>query len=209
MTLLRRVNTAYEDIVGQLINADGTWEFDDTNYTTVPVGTITLVEGQSSYSFLDTFLDIENVKILDKNGLWHFLQPINQSQTEMPLETYLITNAFPMYYAKDGNTLKLYPAPTGTVITLANGLKVQFKRTAQLFTAGDISTGTITPGFASPWHILLALKAALPYAMSYKKDRIALINGEIQRLTASLIAHYGEREKDARKVMYPNTIEFR
>lgn len=207
--VLRRVNTAYEDVIAQLINADGTWAFDDSNYTTVPIGTITMIEGQSSYTFLDTFLDVQTVKIMDKNGIWHILEPIDQSQVDFPLEDYLRTNAFPQYYAKDGNTIKLYPAPTATVITLASGLKVEFKRTAQLFTLSDVSTGTVTPGFASPWHVLLAYKAALPYAMSYKKDRVSLISGEIQRLERDLIAHYGEREKDKRKIMSPKPISHR
>jgi hypothetical protein len=206
--VLRRVNAGYEDIVGTLINADGTWQFDDTNYTTTPVGTITLVEGQSSYTFLDTFLDIENVKILDKNGLWHMLDPIDQSQLDMPLEMYLIANSFPRYYDKNGNTLRLYPAPTATVITLTNGLKVSFKRTAQLFQNSDIG-GSTAPGFASPWHMLLAYKAALPYAMSYKKDRVAMLNAEITRLTAGLTNHYGQRERDKRKVMTMKRIHNR
>ena len=207
--VLRRVNNAYEDVVGELIHADGTWEFDDTNYTTLPIGRVDLVEAQSSYSFTDQFLNVQNVKILDKNNLWHILNVIDQSQTDVPLEQYLITPAFPMYYDKQGNTIKLYPSPTGTVITLAQGLKVEFQRTAQLFTTTDISNGVITPGFASPYHVLLCYKAALPYAMSYKKDRVAFISSEIVRLQKDLINHYSEREKDKRKVMYPNQIMFR
>ena len=31
-TLLRRNNKDYETVVGWLINADGVWEFDDSNY---------------------------------------------------------------------------------------------------------------------------------------------------------------------------------
>ena len=32
-TLLRRVNTAYETVISWIITADGTWQFDDTNFT--------------------------------------------------------------------------------------------------------------------------------------------------------------------------------
>lgn len=207
--LLRRVNAAYEDVVGELINADGTWEFDDTNYTNTPLGTINLVSGQSSYSFLDTFLDIDNVKIQDLNGLWHILQPISQSQTDTPLEMYLITPAFPIWYAKDGNTIRLYPSPASSVIQMTSGLKVQFKRTANLFQESDVNTGTLAPGFASPWHMILSYKAALPYAMSYKPARVGPITNEITRLNAGLIAHYGQREKDARKVISPKFEDHR
>ena len=47
-----RVNNSLEELVGEIINADGTWQYDDTNYTTTPFGTGTLVSGQISYSFM-------------------------------------------------------------------------------------------------------------------------------------------------------------
>lgn len=90
----RRVNSALETIVGKIIAADGTWQFDDTNFTDLPIGTADLVEGQSSYTFSQKFLAIENVKVKDINGRWHIIQPIDQSQKQSPLEDYLITNAF-------------------------------------------------------------------------------------------------------------------
>lgn len=207
--LLRRNNANMEDVVGDLINADGTWQFDDTNYTSLPIGTATLIEAQSSYTFDGTFLEVENVKILDLNNHWHILDPWDQSQSDIPIENYQITPAFPRLYDKEANTISLLPPPTGTVITLTNGLKVQFKRTARLWTTADISTGTISPGWASPFHILLAYKNALPYALTYKKDRVAFIQGEIARIRQAMLDHYGQREKDKRKVMRPNRIRFR
>lgn len=200
-TLLRRVNTAYEDLVADIINADGTWQFDDSRYSTLPIGVCNLVQGQSLYSFSTVFLEIENVKILDLAGHWHILKPWDQSQSHIPEENYQITPAFPRYYDKEGNSIFLLPPPTSTVITLTGGLKVQFKRTASLFSLADVAANVAIPGFASPFHILLALKAALPYAMSYKKDRVPGINAEITRIRALMLAHYGMREKDKRKVM--------
>ena len=41
--VVRRVNSAIEALVGKIINTDGTWQFDDTNYTDLPVGTGTLI----------------------------------------------------------------------------------------------------------------------------------------------------------------------
>lgn len=207
--ILRRMNTAMEDINGDLINTDGTFQFDDTNYTDEPIGTATLIEGQASYTFDNTFLEIENVKIEDAQGHWHILTPWDQSEDDIALEEYLRVAAFPRQYDKEANTITLLPPPTATVVTLTNGLKVQFKRTARLFTAGDIITGTITPGFASPFHVILAFKAALPYAMTYKKDRVGMIQNEIMRLHENLLDHYGSREKDRRKIMQVKPILFR
>lgn len=207
--LLRRMNAALEDIVGDLINGDGTWQFDDTNYTNLPIGVCDLVEAQSAYTFDDTFLEIENIKILDAKGFWHIIDPWDQSEDGTPMELYQRVVAFPRMYDKEANTISLLPPPTATIVTLPGGMKVQFKRTAMLWTLTDISTGTSSPGFASPFHILLAYKAALPYAMSYKKDRVALLQGEILRLHQGLMDHYGQREKDKRKIMSPRPILFR
>ena len=65
------------------------------------------------------------------------------------------------------------------------------------------------PGFASPYHTVLCYKAALPYCMSYKKDRVALYKAEADRLMAALISFYGKREQDVRKQMTMKPITFR
>jgi hypothetical protein len=203
----RECNAAYEEVVGWLINADGVWQFDDENYSTLNEGTTTLVSGQSDYSFAATFLDIEWVKIKDKNGLWHILDPIDQSQTSVSLEDYLQTNGFPEVYDKTGDTIRLYPAPdNGLSVTLSGGMKVGFKRTASLFTASDT---TKVPGFASPYHILLSYMASIPYCVKYKKDRVAPFLTKIAQLKADLIMHYSNREKDTRKVATMKPISFR
>ena len=205
-TLLRRVNNALEILVGKIINADGTWQFDDTNYTTTPVGTGTLVSGQSSYSFADEFLDIETVKIKDVNGNWIILDPIDQSQDDEALEQRLSVSGvtitgIPTHYEKNGDTVRLYPAPTATYVTLTNGLKVEFKRTADIFTAAQVTTGTKIPGIASPYHMLVAYMSAIPYCMSYKKDRVALYEKKAMELEKDMLDFYSSREKDKRKIM--------
>ena len=41
--LLIRNNTAYEEIIGDILEADGRWQWDDTNRTDAPQGTANLV----------------------------------------------------------------------------------------------------------------------------------------------------------------------
>ena len=207
--IIRRVNAADEEIVGLLINADGTWRFDDTNYTTLPIGLADLTEGQSSYTFQDQFLSVETVKVKDIYGHWHIIDPRDQSEMDIPLEDYLLVNDFPQFYVKEGNTINLYPAPAATVVATGvgnSGLKIEFQRTASVFTTTDT---TKQPGFATPYHIILAYMAALPYCMTYKKDRVTLIQAKILELKKELIALYSRREKDRRKVMRMKPIRFR
>ena len=201
-TLLRRVNSALETLVGKIIGVSGTWDYDDTNYTDLPIGKGTLVEGQSSYTFAVNYLQIKNIKVLDIDGTsWRLLYPTDQSQEGWALENDLLTDGFPYKYDKVGDTINLYPAPTAANVTLASGIKIEFKRTASLFTSGQVTTGTKEPGIASPWHITIAKMAALPYCKSYKKDRVTQLERDIAVETASMLKHYGQRERDSRKIM--------
>lgn len=200
--LLRRINAAYEQIIGLIIGCDGLWQFDDSNFTDFPIGTTTLVNSQNDYAFDITQLEIERVEIKDASGLWHILNPIDKSQIGEAIDEFYKTDGLPLYYDKQGASIILYPAPdNGASVTLINGLKVYFQRTASIFTSTEVTTGTKVPGFASPYHIILAYMAALPYAISYKKDRVPAIMAEIERLKKLIIQHYSRRERDRRKIM--------
>lgn len=197
--LLIRVNNAYEDIVAKILGCDGKWQFDDTNYTSFPIGITTLVANQQDYTFDITHLEIERVEVLDSSGIWHQLKPIDSSEIRGAISEYQNASSLPLEYDKQGRSLILYPAPSATEVTLTSGLKVYFKRTADLFTSAQVTTGTKVPGFASPFHILLSYKAALPFAVHNVPQRVPALMAEIARLEKELIKHYSQRELDRRK----------
>src|SRR3990167_3979043 len=174
--LLRRINAAYEIVIGWIINADGTWQFDDSNYTDQPRGTLDLVEGQQAYTFNSDYLQIEMIELKDTSGNWRRITPLDHSDLGgvSPDEYYGMTSGSPNigmqehYDLFTDDSFRLYPAPTSGSVTLTAGLRVTFKRTADLFTSAQVTTGTKTPGFASPYHIILSYMAAIPYCQSYK-----------------------------------------
>ena len=192
------INNAYEEIVGKIIAADGTWQFDDSNFTDLPIGTTTLVNGQQDYSFAVAQLAIERVEVKDSAGDYQKLIPLDETQVEVALTEYLSTNGLPTHYAKKGGSIFLYPIPATGSVTMSAGLKVYFQRTADVYTSAQVTTGTKVPGFASPFHAILSYKAALPYCMSYKKDRVALYLNEVNRLEKDLMAFYSRRTRDER-----------
>ena len=210
-TLLRRVNSSLETLVGKIINADGNWQYDDTNYTDLPVGTGDLVSGQSSYSFSSEYLDILEVMILTTGGIYQRITPFDPSELGMSFDEWVGSatgtppDGFPQYYDKVGDSIRLDRSPTATHATLTAGLKVRFKRTADLFTSAQVTTGTKVPGIASPYHQLIAYMSAIPYCMSYKKDRVALYEKKVDEMTKDMIDFYTRRAKDERPVM---TVEF-
>lgn len=200
-TLLRRVNAAYEEIVGMILGVDGLWQFDDTNYTSFPIATTDLLVGQNDYTFASTHLEIEAVSVKNNNGNFQKLEQIDISEMDLDPSEFYKENGMPTYYDKQGSSLLLYPAPGGGDVTTAAGLKVFFKRTADKFTSAQVTTGTKEPGFAAPFHPIIIYKATLPYAIAYKPEIVPFLRTETQRLEKEIVKHYGRREQDRRKVM--------
>lgn len=211
---VRAINTGYEELVGRIIVADGTWQFDDTNYTDLPKGTGLLVEAQENYSFSSDYLSIEAIEILDTNNLYRRIKPLDHKELggKSPREFFGATSSggpaigFPRYFDQVGDTITLYPAPTSTEVTLSAGLQVWFKRTVDLFTTSDT---TQAPAFPSSYHSILAYIGAMPYCMKYKQERVGLYQKKIDEMTRDLLAFYGLREKARTKHMVSEPISFR
>ena len=214
---LRRINAAYEEVVGWIINADGRLQFDDTNYTDHPIGTGTLIEGQQDYAFASEYLQVEAVEILNTSSpaVYVRIKQIDHNELDgLSTEQYFgLTSAgnpaigLPTHYDANGDTIRLYPAPTSTSVTLTAGIKIFFKRTADLYTAAQVTTGTKEPGFAL-YHIILAYMAALPYLESYKPARAPRAERKIAKLRDDILKHYAHKNPDKRPIMTNKEINY-
>ncbi len=207
-----RINEALKTVVNWILGADGTWQFDDSNQTDQPRGKGLLVEGQEAYTFASDYLQIEGMDILDLEGMYIKIKPLDHSELSMSPDEYFGLESdgspkkgMPEYYDLfTDDSFRLYPAPSATYCTLANGLRVWFKRAPVTFTEAQITTGTKEPGFAIN-HGILAYMAAIPYCMKYHKDRVPLYEkrvGDYERpsgLKAEILNHYSHREKEKRK----------
>jgi hypothetical protein len=210
----RRVNAVLEELVGEIINADGTWQFDDTNLTDQPRGKGTLVEGQEEYTFASEYLQIEAVDILDTSNIYRRILPFDPQELDgqSPDEYFGVDSSgnpqigFPECYDIKGDTIRLYPAPTATSVTLANGIRISFKRASHPFTATDT---TAEPGLPSTHHILLAYMASIPYCATYKKDRVAWLEKKVVEMKKTLLEHYAYREKNRRGIIRPKRRSFK
>lgn len=209
--LLIRENTAIEEIVDRILTADGRWQFDDANNVDYPGGVAvvsTLSNGVANYAIDTTLIEVLGVSIKDKNGNFYKLLPFDPEDLKSSYGPYLDQSQFlntsgrPLYYDVHGSYVSLYPAPDNNVsVTLTSGMKIYGTRTAQLFTSAEVSTGTKAPGFASPFHSLIAYKAALPYAQKFKPARVQFFMTEIQRKTAELVDFYSRRNQDERPII--------
>lgn len=208
-TLLRRVNAAYERVIGRLIMNKGPWQFDDTNYSTFPIGVQTLVANQEDYTFDSSHLIVERVEVKDSAGIWQLLKPIDRQNINIAFEEYQKTPGMPQEYDKSGSSIILKPAPAAADVTLTSGLRVYFRRTASIFTSAEVTTGTKEPGFPSPYHMILVYEAAIPYCQKYKKDRVPLYEKKSMDLMKELLAFDAERIDDEPRRMTMSGISFR
>lgn len=189
----RRVNIALDEVVSIILEADGRWEFDGSNLTDLPIATTTLVDAQQDYAFASELLMLERVEVKDSTGTYHKLIPISQSDIDVALTEYKSSDGMPTHYDKIGNSIFLYPAPATASVTVSQGLKVYFKRNVDKFTTADT---TQAPGFASPFHSILAYMASIPYCMTYKQDRVGMYENKVLQIKDSIKSFYSRRSKD-------------
>lgn len=216
-TMLRRVNSALEELVGMIINADGSWQFDDTNHDDLPRGKGNLVDGQESYTFTSDYLQIEEISILDKNSLYRKIKPFDPADFDgMTADEYWGVDSsgdpnkgMPEVYDIKGDSIRLYPAPDTNVVTLTNGIRVSFKRTADLYTSAEVITGTKEPGLPSTHHSILSYMAAIPYCMKFHPKRVSWLEKKVDEMKRTLLEHYASREKDRRTIITPKRRPFR
>ncbi len=203
-TLLRRVNSAIETLVSNIIQVCRDFPFDDENFANIAQGTITLEEGVSKYTITDKFLTILEVKVKDTGGVWSIVEPVTQVEDDDIVETEEATTGLPDKYRAVGRTIFLRPAPTAGSVTLTAGLKLSYTRTSYQITSDDVTTGTLVPGIATPWHTTIAKMAALPYNKIYHKDRVPQLERDIYTETQECIKFYSDRLKDKRHRFTPS-----
>lgn len=198
----RLLNEALNRVTSLILKSDGRWQFDDNNNSDLPIGTTTLVttagSEQQDYTFDVTHLKILNVEVLNADGNWITLLPIDQADitsTGNNTTDFLDTPGMPMYYDKIGSSVFLYPKPLASAVTEAGGLKVRFQRPPSYFVYTDT---TKVPGFNSIYHELVALIASRNYAMS---KMLTVAKGLAERVAIgedALIEDYTLRNKDER-----------
>lgn len=197
--LLRRVNSAIELLVSKIIQYVRTFPYDDENFGNIAIGTITLQEGISKYTITDRILDYLEVKVKDVSGKFHIVEPTTQRDQSGILETLEAETGLPLRYRGIGRNIFLSPAPVAASVTLSGGLQITYARTSYQITAADVTTGTLVPGIATPWHVTIARMAALPYCKSYKKDRVPQLERDIQNEIYGqdgILVYYANRQKD-------------
>ena len=185
------------------------WEFDDSNYSDLPFGTTTLVNGRDDYTIPTNALSIERVEVLDSEGKYSVIKRIDKSDvTEEALDEHYSTNGMPREYDLVGNSIILYPTPATGYVTMASGLKVYVSRDISAPTPVSYTAGIAQePGFQVIFHPYIAYGVAYDYGVSnnYTQEKMALLKITLQEYEAQLSDYYAKRDRDNPVKIKPKT----
>jgi hypothetical protein len=186
-----RANHWLDRAVGIILGADNRWQWDDTNFTDAPTGTISLVAGTDTYDLPAAWnlLRIERFEIATSSGTFNLLAPIDQADITQGYTTYRSTAGTPIEIDVRGNKFTLKPAPS---YNLAGGLKVYFQRRPSYFVSTDT---TKEPGIPAVAHRLLSYGAAYDYAIEKTLSNIVVLRDEIDRMEQRLEEFISERSR--------------
>lgn len=198
----RSANEALK-LTNQIIwQSSGEWEFDDSNYSTLPTATTNMVASQKDYQMPSYAQKIDRLEVMDVGGDWHKVIPFDKGMTKEALDELYTTTGLPEYYDMVGNSINLYPSPDATTCTLTAGLKLYFSREMNEFTIADT---TKEPGFLQDFHRMISLGAALDWAMPKGLSVITSLQNQISAMKENIKAFYGSRDRDLKvKIVPPN-----
>jgi len=201
----RSANTKLRDLSFVLWKNSSDWEFDDSNYTTLPMATCNLVADQQDYSIPTTALSIERVEVKGSDGNFRTLKQIDKSEETLTphLERYA-TGGLPIEYDIVGNSLLLFPTPSASQVTTTAGLRVYVSRDISEFATTDT---TKEPGIPKMFH------PAISYGVAYEFSIGKNMNQQIQQNLQFNIRKYermlnefiAKRNKDRRVRIRPRT----
>ena len=197
-------NRALERVTGLIRQAQGRWQWDDSNNPDYAIATTLLVADQQDYELDPTHYQIERVEVKDQDGNWSKLESIDQADLyNTSLTDFLKTAGSPQYYDKVGNSIFLYPKPN---YGQTASLKVFYERGPDYFETTDT---TKQPGFNPLFHSLIPLWNAYDYAFINTLPILGSISERISLMEDDLKAYYSLRDKDEHLRLSTRRINYR
>jgi len=202
----RNANQALRETNQDIWQATGEWEFDDSNYTTLPSAKRDMTASTSNYLIPSYAQKIDRLQVLDVSGDWHVVTPFDKGMTKEALEELYSTTGLPEYYDLVGNSIVLYPTPDATTCTLTQGLELFFSREFDDFLVTDT---TKEPGFVKDFHRMISLRSALTWAMPRGIAIISSLQNQISSMKDSMKIFYGSRDRDLRVRIIPKSNNYK
>lgn len=199
----RSANEWARQITVWIMQKQGAWKYDDTNYSTFPTATTTLVDSQQDYSLPSSALKIERVEVMDASGNYQILDPVTKEWIKsQAISEFNETDGMPKYYSMEADSIFLYPQPATGFVTMAAGLKIYINRDISTFSLTDTST---QPGFDPTFHRGISIGCALDFANSRNLvNTIPLLVNKLNSFKSDLQEFYSSRQEDIKPTIRLN-----
>jgi len=201
-SLIRDLNEELRAVQISILRDRGVLEYDDPNYTDLPVATFPVVAGQTTYKLTvdedgNLISTIHKVAIDTGDGYQDVpRKTVAEGQQEALVEN--TTASLPNCYYEVGNSVVFgqIPAQSGTV-------KVWFDRDIDLIVVGDT---TKVPGVPVAYHNLVAYRVAYNYALDKGLSNEDRILRRIQMEEERLKTYEKNRRADEATIIRPSVI---
>ncbi len=197
------INEIQRRVWNTIFSSYGGWQYDDSNQTDLPSASATITADQTSYSIPTGALTIRGIEVKNTGSVWTRLAPLTEEmiRERQAMGEFFKTSGSPQYFQLVGDSIRLYPASN---YTQASSFKVFFDRGSVAFASGDT---TKTAGFASEYHGILPLGAALEYLkIKLPGDgTTAQLRADYQEMMMNLSNYYSKRYL----AMFPPRIRVR
>jgi len=205
--IVNSANNWHDLVTGYAIGNDKRFQWDDTNHTALPEGTVQLTINVSDYSFLT---DEQSNAIVTLLGVSRYdgtrYQPLAQIDRNDPnydIATFGQQTGTPTRYDKIAdNIIRLDSKPTATV---AAGLKFYFQRVGSYFTSSDT---TKSPGVSPLLHRGYIIASAYDIALTLGLPNLQALGVERAQEEAKMVQYFGDRNNDEENVLIPEPITY-
>ncbi len=153
--IVRNANRALDKLVTLLQRSDGRWKWQDTNKSTVPFFTDSLVANQEDYNISATPSKIHHIRIKDTAGNWVTLDVVDRSELNDAQLTATAGDPRRCYFI--GTQIYLNPKPN---YASSEGLEIYAQEGASYFATTDT---TKEPGIPTQFHRLVSLYTSRDY----------------------------------------------
>lgn len=198
---LRNLNTWYHKVSTMILNAQDSWDFDDTNKSDFPILTADLVANQQDYALPVNCYKLKRVEVSYDGANWYKAELFDIGERGTGTSEADIARDFTTTEPKydiQGSSLMLYPIPAQNTNV---GLKVWISREISEFTSTDVTNGTLEPGFDEPFHKMLSIGVALDWAIAKNLANGPALSALIQEYEGRLRQFYGKKEEPGSMVL--------
>lgn len=187
--------------VTDLIEVRGRFEFDDTNFTTLPITDTDLVDGQHDYELPADLLKLLAIEIKDANGNYIRLKELDKSTLRDTITDFEETHGIPQFYDITGDSIMLYPAPDASQVTISGGLRFHHIRKIDEFVSTD---DTQNPGIPEPFHRIVSLGTAYDWLVIHgTQDKSQAVRNEIEQLRKEMRTFEMGKNRDKKTTIKP------